>query len=258
MISTHTSSDREPQKIARGWQTADCRDIHALSWLVLGYTWSPIVWKDGYRCQANFLHADFLALDFDDPQFPLAHAKRAFAGLTHLIGTTRNHQREKHGIVGDRYRVVVPFSERVTSVEVYRHNVKLALAMYDNADQSCKDGARPFFACREIIVIEDDGDPWDVETLPIVANRKVSTFRKTRGYLSSTTRAWLETALPHGTRKTTMFKLGCALRRAGLSYDDAMAAVDASETMRTGPSPTRYRQAAHDGYERERREETGS
>ncbi len=267
MISTHTSSDSEPQRLARGWKTADCADVAGLSWLILAYTWSPIVWRDGRRCQANFLHADFLALDFDDPQFPLSHARRAFAGLTHVIGTTRNHQREKGGVIGDRYRVVVPFSERVTECAIYRHNVKLALGMFDYADRSCKDGARPFFACREIVEIEDDGDSWEVEALSVASEQKKLAREPESGSMRDSTKRWLrkwlvEQTFPKGKPRQPLFHdMGCALSRAGYSVDDAVQLVTLSPTMRMievgSEDWDRYRQAVRNGYTTVEREREG-
>lgn len=257
MISIHDASDKTPERMARDWRTAACGDVHALGWLMLAYTWSPIVWTDGRRLQANFLHADFLALDFDSPEFPLAHARRAFAGLTHVIGTTRNHQREKNGVVCDRFRVAIPFAQRITECELYKHNVLLAFAMFEHCDEACKDGARPFFACREIVEIEDDGEPWDVDPLPVASPRKRLARRPSRGYLPATTRRWLADPIPLGTINNTMFKLGSALRRAGFSLDDALDAVRATPTM-TGLDA--YDQnlcltTAANGYERQCQDE---
>ncbi len=230
MISVHSATEKTPNRMARGWRDFHADTVDELGWIVMASTWSPIVWRGGERRQANFLYADFLALDFEDPQFTLVRARETFAGLTHLVGTTRSHGIEKHGWVGDRFRVVIPFGERITDLGVYLHNMESALKLYDRADDSAKDGARMFFACKTIVWIESDGEPWDVEPLPVAAGAHTRTqFTPPRHFSPFAVRC-LETVMPLHTRNTACFRLGCEFSRLGFGIDDTIARICSSPT----------------------------
>lgn len=117
--------------------------------------WSPIVWKDGQRAKLNFLTADLLSLDFDDGlslDDGINFCKEA--GLAAIIGTTRSHQKEKRTALEvkppcDRFRMIVA-AERCTDIHSYEYTNSVFM---DNmaCDKSCKDGARLFFPCSEIV-----------------------------------------------------------------------------------------------------------
>lgn len=231
MISVHPSIDiSAANKFATGFEAREAATIGELSWLVVSHVWSPIIWKDGRRRQDCFVASDYLALDFDSPEFPLVDAMRSFQGLAHLIGTTRSHRKEKGGVVCDRYRVVVKWSARIESVELYRHNVRAALRMYPDADHACKDGARFFFPCSEIVQLEEDGDTWDVEPLPVVAQTHAAATYRKQVHLSRFAVFCLENVMPLHTRNTACFRLGCEFSRLGVELDDAIARICASPT----------------------------
>lgn len=232
-MSIHPSSVKNAEgKFGSGWVPRKVKDLGELSWLILLYQWGPIVWRHGARSQDNFESNDILVLDFDSPEYPLAAALRGFAGMNHVIGTTRNHQREKGGAVCDRYRVVVPWSRRITDLAEYRHNLRLAYSIYDHADRSCIDGARPYYPCTEIVSLEVDGEAWEVEPAPPAP----PTGGETRGMvaapgvLSAWARRSLTETIPVGERNAACYRLGAELFRAGVPLPAAILRVLESKT----------------------------
>ena len=151
---------------ARGFLTVDTMDVRRLAVGICQYAWSGIVWKDGRRLKTTFLHSDFCVLDIDDTEhrYPLAQAIQDFADCIHLIGTTRNHQKDKSGSVCDRYRVVLPWSERIVERRVFEWSMKKIQANNDAIDASTLSAAQHFFPCSEIVSMSTDGYTQDVYT----------------------------------------------------------------------------------------------
>jgi hypothetical protein len=132
---------------------------------IVRFPWSPCVWRDGDKRNANFLYADLLALDFDSPEMPLAQAVNAFSDMAHVIGTTKSHQREKNGVVCDRFRVVLRLESRIENLGDFKETLSFAMRHYP-ADEACKDGGRFFWPCREIVSVEPEGFTADVHFAP--------------------------------------------------------------------------------------------
>lgn len=135
------------------FKEAKAGDVKALRSLLTSYAWSPCVWKGGYRAKSNFLYSDFCALDFDDGRWTIqdATAQLKEDRLEGLIGTTRSHGLPKgEKPACDRFRVIIPWHARVTDLATYEQNMARLCGMLP-VDRACKDGARFFFPCREIV-----------------------------------------------------------------------------------------------------------
>lgn len=167
MLSYHPWPTRSwnERMLQRGWRTVDTVDMKRVAEGIARYPWSPCVWRDGDKRNANFLHADFLTLDFDSPEMPLAQAVNAFSDMAHVIGTTKSHQKDKGGVVCDRFRVVLKLDSRIERLGDYRETLAFAMRHYP-ADEACKDGGRFFWPCREIVSVETDGFTADVQLAP--------------------------------------------------------------------------------------------
>lgn len=129
------------------------------------YTWSPIIYRGATRREVNFNHAWLVGLDFDNTKeqaMTLSQAvENVFAGMRHIIGTTKNHQRVKVTETAayppaDRFRVILQLQAPVTSLEAYRYTTVRSIAHY-NADPDAGGTSRLFHPCREIISV-CDGD----------------------------------------------------------------------------------------------------
>lgn len=157
MISYHTLLGGAPAAYSQGFLVADTNDVSRLARGITRYVWSPCVWKDGKRCQENFLRADWAVLDFDSGEMTLEEACRIFCDTIHLIGTTKSHQIAKDGKPAcDRFRVVLKLERTTTDLGEYRATMASLVTRYP-ADPAPKDGARFFFPCREIASSLDEG-----------------------------------------------------------------------------------------------------
>jgi len=137
-----------------------------LAQLIIKYAWSPIIWANGRRNGVNFHVAYFAVLDFDAPGYTLLQCKNDFCDMMHSIGTTKSHQKEKNGVICDRFRLVVLFEEPITDLQLYRHNLRQLADQYE-ADIACVDGARFFYPCKEIVSLSDEGFTLEIKPLPV-------------------------------------------------------------------------------------------
>lgn len=157
MISFHSSKDfSSPNMFASGFRSAEIFDMERISRCITQFVWSPIVWENGIRHQSKFLAVRLCALDFDDGDLTLENAVNSFCDMTHVIGVTKSHQKEKNGIICDRFRVVLVFESKIENLEIYKSNMAL-LTRIHGADKACKDGARFFYPCNEIVSVNNDG-----------------------------------------------------------------------------------------------------
>lgn len=161
MISYHLNQSFDSKHYGYGFKTADVVDMKRIAKCMTKYVWSPCIWKDGRRSQQNFIAARFCVLDFDDGEMTLAEAKNIFCDCVHIIGTTKSHQKVKNNIVCDRFRVLFVFAHPIEDLRLYRWNMHKYMRNYP-CDKSCKDGARFFYPCQEIVSISSEGYKQDI------------------------------------------------------------------------------------------------
>lgn len=202
--------------------------------------WSPIVWKDGKRTKASFEKALVVALDFDKPTaLPLKDALELCHdwGLSHVIGTTKSHQKEKVSASGkveppcDRYRLCFIADSWCEDRELYEHNMAALIEQY-GCDRSCKDGARFFWPCQRIVSV---GKGRKFQWLPLPeghireadkrAMQKQKYAHYPKGVLPHWVRDLLTVGVASGERHMTCYKLGANLTLLGYDEDEILDMV---------------------------------
>lgn len=140
------------------------QNMALLSKVITECCWSPIVWKNNYAKTDNFLTSNFLVLDFDEPgDETMEQINNSFSDHKRIIATTKSHQKDKNGMICDRFRLIIPFNETITDYRTYKATYQKALVRFPWADKSCLDGARFFYPCNEIIYIDRESEfKWDV------------------------------------------------------------------------------------------------
>ncbi len=166
MISYHKDSRYIGGLYDHGWRTAEgCGPIEIEPY-VLGNTWSGIVWEPDHRLKENFKLSDWCVLDFETEEMSLEKALAEFCFYTHIIGTTRKHRLpDEEGKVLDRFRVAIPWRERITDCWQYEHNIKELQRKY-KSDSSTTTGASYFFKCTEIVSLLPEGKCLPVAKAP--------------------------------------------------------------------------------------------
>lgn len=246
MISYHP--DKIDTKAAwayhKGFKIAATDDVKRIAKGICRYVWSPIIWKDGIRAQNNFLSAAWCVLDFDDGM-TVKEAKEIFADKIHIIGTTKSHQVAKGDVPAcDRFRVFLKFVKPITDLRLYRCNMERLVHEY-HSDKACKDGARYFFPCKEIVSCVDFGREVSVNVfVPDSFEKFVPKFSPAYAQAKIIPR-WLEKELsvaqPVGIRNNWVFSKSIVLAECGYSKDEIITEILNSATYRGSVSPETLR-----------------
>lgn len=251
------------RRFTYGWETCDIKRSADFVNILTTRVWTPIIYGNGHRRQDNFQAAQLLVLDFDSPLYPLSQAINEWCDTVHWIGTTKSHQRDKGGVTCDRFRLVVPYTDVIRDLALYRYNYAKTLDQYD-ADGQTKDGARLFFPCQEVVSVNLAGElqpilplPEDYRTpeqLAVDASKR----RAAIGYIPNWVKAWLRLPVPTGERNTTWFRLGAELARYGFEPDEITKLVLASKTYEGSVMShsliKEIQEAVNNGHKKSRRE----
>lgn len=230
MISWHRNLSNlgRAECYRRGFELAHVDDVERIAKAITRYPWSSISWKDGICLHGNFLGAQFCVLDFDDGALALEQAKRLWCDAVHIIGTTKSHQVAKNGAAPcDRFRVVLRFEKTIHNVSTYRATMARYIDKY-GADSACKDGARFFWPCKEIVSIQAEGYSQEVvEPEP----HEVMTAGKS----SSEWNAIVQAGKQAGARNMSLARIAGHLARRGVDVHVAAALLEAYNAARVSP-----------------------
>ncbi|NTW99067.1 MAG: hypothetical protein HGB35_03905 [Geobacteraceae bacterium] len=112
--------------------------------------YSATAFRDGYRDGDHALQGqELIILDFDD-RYSIGEAMVDFAEYVGLIATTRNHLREKHGVVAERFRVILPTDKPIMlEREAFKLMMAEVMARFVHADPACKNIDRMYYGFPE-------------------------------------------------------------------------------------------------------------
>lgn len=230
MFSWHPLKNGKPHEYARGFkilENPELDDEWRMAYIERAITknvWSPILLKGGNRLEKNFLGSHICALDFDAPYTPLACAIEEFKDFSHIIATTKSHQKPKNGVVCDRYRVVLWWDRIITDLAEYKFNLAKQIDNY-YSDKACKDGARFFFPCVDIISSNGNGKLVPVEALPVVMEKSTDGV-PIRTYPKIKSTRWLLSVKPAQTnRNNAVYGLVKDLIAAGLDPNSCLDVI---------------------------------
>ena len=210
---------------AKGYYYVDTDDPQKIAKLINNYVTSPIVWKEGVATKKTFLCANWIGLDIDDG-YSLAEIVEAFQDHTHVIGTTKNHQKIKGNDLypRDRMRVYLQLKEKIEHWKEFESCMEFYSSMY-GSDIAARDGARRFMPCREIVSV--------VKKEPIPIRKRIRIRRQydaPRDGNQKSIPTWIAQLLAHGvemgqSRNTACYKVGIYLTRAGYSVPEIVAKI---------------------------------
>lgn len=162
-IRVSLSSSRSMQGSAHTSFVVGIGPFENIKSFILQRPWSPIVWKNNKRHSRNFESSSLISLDFDSGEWTLNDAIKycETTGLRAIIGTTKSHQLAKVKESGaidpavDRFRLII-HADTCTSKDDFRYTMKTFMENVP-ADKSCKDLARFYYPCKEIIWANFEG-----------------------------------------------------------------------------------------------------
>ena len=175
----------------------------------------------GKRSSANALPGqNMIAFDIDEG-WTLDEAMETLSPYTYLIYTTRSHNKDKHGVVCDRFRTLMP-TKATFSVDNEKHKEMLQnIAEFleiPNYDEATRNIDRLWFTNPEGEVIENEGELIDVGSfIPDTHKReKMSVHLNRTGTIDSADAdrrytgmlKWFIANTDEGNRNTNAYKFG--------------------------------------------------
>ena len=122
------------------------------------FNYSAGIFKNNYRNADNYLnYSDMIILDIDDGK-TIEEARNIFEPFDYIIATTKSHQKEKNGVICDRFRVLLPTEKPITLNKVeYSKMMKEVYKDFPFVDQVCCDSSRFFFPSKNAQIITHSG-----------------------------------------------------------------------------------------------------
>ena len=183
------------------------------------YNYSAGSFKDNYRNKANYTgEQDVIILDVDDG-INLDAAKTFFSEWDCWIATTKSHQKEKNGIVCDRFRVVLlPNIKIKMDSDTYSYfmaNIMDGLGGF--ADPSCKDSSRFYYGNKDAIIWKSDSKKkFDIKDfIPETKRHRETALEMSKISDESKLVRHFIRAAQVGSRNNELFKYGAMMRDMG-------------------------------------------
>jgi len=160
--------------VRSGYPNADFQrlDVDNPHDFVTQQVWSAVIWCGGTRGAVYFRCADLCVLDFDDT-LTKAEASERLKGFAYFLAPTKSDGVEKTDKKGnrkpatDRFRVVIPFKQRIWDRDIFEYNMKLATRRF-NSDPLPYDAGRVWQPSTRIERLETNGVALDVNlTIPV-------------------------------------------------------------------------------------------
>ncbi len=204
----------DPSKWVRNQQRPEPYTLEHIAGVICNTVWSPFLYKKDHRCEKDFLEAHWIGLDFDSGK-TLTWAVEEFRYHACIIGTTKSHGLAKGPLPAcDRFRVLL----KLNGSTKIKEDLKATLAALVNrygSDAACKDAARFFMPCRDIVFVgKEGGDLIPLRSPPTPLDRRypISIHQKDKrpsGY--SITDLILGAGFREGGRNTAVNKAAFAL-----------------------------------------------
>lgn len=183
------------------------------------HTWSPAAFKSEKRNTENFLSTELIVLDVDEGA-TLEQAREIFKPYKHIIATTRNHQKEKNGVICDRYRVILFLAAPITDIRQFAATWNNVAEKFPFIDKQAKDPARLFYSSKELVSINDGELIQPVEGLQLKMPQGYSRVT-IKGRLGRATLEFLAEGAPKGQWNLALYKAARDLHQNGYSYEEA-------------------------------------
>jgi hypothetical protein len=214
-----------PQNNLVRFYPAEIESVKTLCEIITKRAWSPVVFKDDYRANINFMFSDYLALDFDDWSLEKAREWLHSKKLKFIIGTTKSHTEESHC-----FRVIVPWSERLMSGNAYKQNI-LALAETLPIDKGSAQCSRMYQPCKRITDVHLNGGKFT--WTPYVQPPRHPMVELAR-IVPSWVQEYLERGVSSGVRNATCYRIAANLCQRGFGVEEIVrifvsSSIDLSE-----------------------------
>lgn len=203
------------------------------------FNYSASQFADKYRNGDNAQQGQTLMiLDYDDGM-TLDEARVRFATHRAIIATTRNHQKEKHGVTCDRFRVIMQCKSPILlQKDDYREMMRVVVESF-KSDPACINNDRFYYGNPSADVEFTNGlemFDWEHYWKKAQAKRRIEQIEyeqyrreyNVNGTADSKKRGrdtFAEKNLKEGSRNVTLYKIAKFAERDGVACEDIVAEI---------------------------------
>lgn len=209
--------------------TMGCFSLEDVAREALAVNWAPAAFKKGgRRTIADLESISLIVLDIDDG-CSLDHAMGHFAPYAHVIMTSKSHQKEKNGVVCDRFRVILRLEQPVVTDADFKATWYSLQEKFPFIDPACKDSSRFFYPCVELVSLAEDGDSIPViKAKPREVNNQATIAPSTgeKGDLWKSTLDFLLNGAPSGARHHALVSAVGNMREQGYTELEVIERVE--------------------------------
>lgn len=242
---------------SRGYWPRHVTAMREVAGVIEKHCWVASIFEGGHKKNDLFEYSDFAAFDFDDPRFSLEEAKKYFAHYMHVIGTTKSHQQPKSGQPPcDRFRVIVPWTQRVLDCATYAFNTRrIGEPLY--ADPKGYRASQYMKPCREIISILERGYGIVPLQPPLEPVRAYTNVHAGRRYIPQYIKHLLVSGFTSGERHAKLYHVACVLGENGFTLDETIEMIMTSPLKEQGDDGD-SRRTAGDGWRKGKASQDGN
>ena len=133
---------------------------------------SPYTFADGVKISENWSndYQECIILDIDEG-LTIEEAKEKFGRYRYLLYTTKSHRKEKHGVIADRFRIILP-AVNIPRGDDYWPMVKEIELAYPFIDKGVNNKTGAFLCHLDCEIIINDGELFDCKPFVDAAARK--------------------------------------------------------------------------------------
>lgn len=198
--------------------------------VMLTRSWSTAIWKDGHAKNVNFICGHGIPLDVDNG-LPICEAMKVLDGFSHVICTTKSHQKWKGGEPPrDRYRIYIPTVRSIETDAEWRATSGYWVDLL-KADRSSIAPAHHYKPGIALYSIDSSGNRAAVE-LPKPRptwDTTTATTNISSGMLETMAHNFMASYKKHGGRNRAAYIASHRLKEAGRSKSWAIGFI----TLRT-------------------------
>ena len=133
---------------------------------------------NGKRNNKSAIGVSAIILDFDDGT-SLEQGIELFSFCKSLVVTTKSHQIDKHGVISDRFRVILILNVCIIDMKYYTQLMKVITRFY-KSDISCIDSARYYLPSnkKQVVKYSDSNEYFDITKFDEMIHASEETVQK--------------------------------------------------------------------------------
>jgi len=204
-----------------------------------GLMWSPAIFNNSYKRDANYSHTpSLMVLDIDNGlSLANADARCRSLGLKFAILPTKSHQKMKNNVVCDRYRIILFLSKPIESREVFDCTWQyVKQELFPEMDPACSDEGRGYYFSTFIASYSLQGALLEPKATPMAPREQKSlktvNSAQERDLRKSTYKFLADGAAP-GTRDLEIFKAASDFKECGFDVEKAVSRILAAPIVYT-------------------------